>query len=313
MYNDWNDHRSRVLLWTLLLVFASPVQAASVNASSAVVYDEGFFEGSTTIPGVPINSAGSSASTVGYSSSVVPGLAASGHAQALFGALHATAFSAAANPGVGATSQTRGLGGATWADQLTISSATSSGAAFARATFSLSGGLNSLSEAASTGNSTMAAEVRINGALVFSTTAQLVSSGGAITVNDIRRGQALNGVFQIDPATDLTGDFSFDIPFVFGVPFLMSGSLTAFTQALSGAAGAEASASSNFGSSGLWGGISGVHLADGTALGGYSLGSDSGFDWNNAFPAVAVPEPSTYAMLLAGLVFVGFAARRKRQ
>jgi hypothetical protein len=315
MCDNSNDRGIRVLLWSLLLVCASSAQAALISASSAVVYDEGFFTGSVTINGTPANSAGSSSSTVGYNSSIVGGLATSGHGEALFGALHASAFSAAANPGVGATAQTRGLGSAVWIDQITISSPTLTGAAFARAVFSLSGGLNSLSDAAATGNSTIAATVRINGGTVFSTTGQLVSSGAAITTNEINRGQAVNGLFQTDPVSSLTGDFSFDIPFAFGTPFQMMATLDAFTQALSGAAGAVASAHSNFDSSGLWGGISEVHLADGTVLSGYSLSSDSGFDWTNAFAAVpgpgAVPIPATMWLFGLGLLALIGVARRK--
>lgn len=302
----------RVLFWGCLLAFASPVQAGLI-ASSAVVYDEGFFNGSVTTYGPTMNGGGTSA--VGYNSALVPGLATSGSATALYGALHASAFSGIANPGVGATSQTRGLGDAFWSDQLTFSSATLTGQAFARASFSLSGGLNSLSEPGATGNSTIAATIRAGGNTVFSTTGQLVSQSGAITINDMRRGQAVNGVFNIDPVSGLAGRFSFDIPFVFGVAFQMTGDLVAFTQALSGVAGSVASAYSNFGSTGLWEGISAVHLADGTVLSGYSLASTSGFDWMNAFPSApvsTVPVPATLWLFGAGLPgLIGVGRRRK--
>jgi hypothetical protein len=298
--------------WALLLglpfIFVNPAQAALIGTDSAVVYDEGVFSGSTTILGVPANSGGSSASTVGYNSSIVPGLAASGHGEALFGALHATAFAAAAHAGAAqTTTQARGQGGAFWLDQLTISSSTLTGSAFARATFSLSGGLSSLSEpGGAVGNSTVAAAVQINGGTVFSTTGQVVSQNGSIVTNDLRRGQSLNGVLQIDPVSSLAGDFVFDIPFVFGTSFQMFATLTAFTQALAATAGVEASAASNFGSSALWGGISDVHLADGTVLAGYSISSDSGFDYSSAFSSepgpVAVPVPSTLWLLGSGLL-----------
>lgn len=302
----------RVLFWGCLLAFASPVQAGLI-ATSAVVYDEGFFNGSVTIYGPTVNGGGISAA--GYSSALVPGLAASGSAMAGYGELHASAFSGIANPGVGATSQTRGLGGAFWSDQLTFSSATLTGHAFARATFSLSGALNSLSDPGAAGNSTIGARIQAGGNTVFSTTGQLVSQGGAITVNDIRRAQSVNGVANIEPVSDLTGVFSFDIPFDFGVAFQMTGSLDAFTQALSGVGGSVASAHSDFGSSGLWKGISEVHLADGTVLRGYSLASASGFDWINAFPSgpvASVPVPATLWLLGAGLLgLIGVRRRSK--
>jgi len=309
--------RGRILFWGCLLVFASPVQAALI-ANSAVVYDEGLFDGSVTVLGVPASGGGSSAA--GYNSAVVPGLAASGFAAAAYGALYASAFSGVANPGVGATSQTRGLGSAFWSDQLTFSSATLTGPAFAHATFSLSGALDSLSEPGATGNSTISSRIQAGATFsdmstVFSTSGQLVSQSGVITVDDKRRGQGVNGVIDTDSVSSLTGSFSFDIPFVFGVAFLMTGSLDAFTQALSGIAGSEASASSSFGSSGLWGGISEVHLADGTILSDYSLSSSSGFDWTNAVPSVsdpAVPVPATLWLFGAGMLsLIGMARRRK--
>ena len=307
--------------WPLLLglpfIFVNPAQAASVGSDAAVVYDEGIFSGSTTVFGVPVNGPGSSSSTAGYTSGIVPGLAASGHGEALFGALHATAFAGAANGGAAAqTTQVRGQGGAFWLDQVTISSATLTGSAFARATFSISGGLSSLSEVGgSTGNSTIAAEVRINGGAVFSTTGQIVSQNGDIVTNDLRRGQSVNGVLDIDPVSSLTGDFVFDIPFEFGTAFQMFATMTAFTQALAGAAGLEASAASNFGSSALWGGISEVHLADGTVLTGYSINSESGFDYSNAYVSapgeVAVPVPATVWLLGSGLLALICFGRRR--
>lgn len=301
----------RGLFWGCLFAIASPVQAALI-ASSAVVYDEGFFDGSVTINGVTANGGGTS--VVGYNSVLVPGLATSGSATALYGALHANAFSGAANGGFGQTSQTRASGGAFWSDQLTYTSATLTGPAYARAIFSLSGGLNSLSDPGATGNSTIAAMITAGGGTVFSTSGQLLSQSGAITT-DIRRGQSVNGVINTEPVTDLTGRFFFDIPFEFNVAFQMTGSLDAFTQALSGGPGAVASAYSNFGSSGLWGGISEVHLADGTVLSGYSLSSTSGFDWANAFPSgpvSTVPVPGTLWLIGAGLLaLIGVGRHRK--
>jgi MYXO-CTERM domain-containing protein len=302
----------RVLFWGCLLAFASPAQA-TLLATTAVLYDEGFFNGPVTIQGATANGGGASA--IGYNSTAVPGLATSGYAMAEYGALHASAFSAVANPGVGATSQTRGLGGAVWSDQLTFSSATLTGPAFARAFFSLSGGLNSLSESGAAGNSTIAARIQAGGNTVFSTTGQLVSQNGAITINDMRRGQAVNGAINIEAVPGLTGVFAFDIPFEFGVAFQLTGTLDAFTQSLSGVAGSEASAYSNFASTGLWQGISEVHLADGTVLSGYSLGSASGFDWLSAFPSgpvSTVPLPATPWLFGAGLLgLIGVVRRRK--
>ncbi|MBI5461430.1 MAG: hypothetical protein HY941_04505 [Gammaproteobacteria bacterium] len=299
MNNNSNNHRIWVPLSGLLLIAASPVQA-TVIANSAVVYEEP--DSSREV----IYGPSGAVSVASYINAASNGMAAAGYGQAAYGALHASAFSAAI---AGPRNETRGQGGATWIDQVTFSDAALTGtSAFARASFSLSGGLASYSPAVGVGvgNSTVAASVRINGGLVYSTSGQLVSWNGVITTDEIIRGQALNGVYQADPAASLTGTFSFDIPFVFGTAFQMSADLTAFTQAQY-----EASAYSNFGSSGYWGGISEVHLADGTILSGYSLSSASGFDWANAYPTSAVPIPATAWLFGSGLLgLIGIAQRK---
>lgn len=307
MYDNSNNYSMLALLFGLLLIFSNSVQAATVYASSAVVYEEGWLGNGRIVIYGP---SGAGPSATGYTSSLVPGLAASGYGEGSYGALHASAFSGAMT--MGGTTETRGQGSAGWIDQLTISSPTLTGSAFARASFSLAGGLNSLSGATAVGavgNSTVNAIIRIDGGTVFSTSGQIVSRNGVITTNDMRRGQALNGAYQSDPVTGLTGVFSFDIPFVFGTPFQMNAELNAFTQALASATGDVASAYSNFGSSGYWGGISGVHLANGTALSGYTLSSQSGFNWNNA--SSPVPIPAAMWLFGSGLLGLISVARRK--
>lgn len=294
-----------VLFCGSLLALSSPVQAGLIASSSALFEDEPG-RGSLQILSGPAGSL----SAVSYTSTI--GLASGGFGHAEYGALHASAEAISA----GDTAQTRGQGSASWIDQLTFSSSTLSGSAFARASFSLSGGLSSMSNATGVGalaNSTIGSIVSVNGLQVYSSTGQLVSRNGVLETNRITQGSSLNGVLQTDPASTLTGVFSFDIPFVFNNPFQLSGNLTAFVQAMTSSTGDLASAHSNFGSTGTWGGISSVHLADGTVLNDYRLSSDSGFAWSNAFPAVSpVPEPGSLVMLMSGLVCLAGLRRRKK-
>ena len=273
------------VLPALLCAISGAAQAAALIGSSFVIYE---FPGTerTQLQGLPTDLNGANQSAVGYANSP---FAASGYGSASFGALHASAFSSSQSVD---RSELRGQGGATWIDDITITKTGSTGPAFARAAFSLNGALSSMSDTALPGsmaNATVAASVHINGQLVFSTAGQLVSRNGVIEVNQITRGVASNGAFETNPASDLSGTFSFDIPFQFGLSFRMIASLTAFTQVIT-VNGAQSSAHSDFDSSGYWGGISDVHLADGTLLSGYAINAPSGFDWGNAY--APVPEPA---------------------
>lgn len=298
--------RRYFLLAAYSAAFAVPAQAQTLSAHSFALYEEEPGRASLTVlsgPGGPLSS-------ISYAGT---GLASGGYGEADFGALHASASAIA----TGDAAQTRGQGGAFWIDSVTFASASLAGAAFARFSFSLSGALSSMTGPTSAGavaNSTISALVRANGSQVFSTTGQLVTRNGAIETNQLTRGVATSGSFQSDPVSSLAGTFSFDVPIVFNSAFQLRAEMTAFTQALTSFAGDEASAHSSFGSSGYWGGLSEVHLADGTVLSGYSVSSASGFDWTRAYGApvtAPIPEPETYAMLLAGLGLVAFVTRRR--
>ena len=293
-----------ILLCVVLTLCAVPVQAALISDAS-VVYNEGDGSGNHQITG-----ATGITSIAGYNSTIVPGLAASGYGNAEYGALHASAYAGTIGRGpADLATQARAGGGASWTDAITIVGNGLTGLAYAHASFSITGGLNSLSDLSiigSVGNSTIGAVItinpnQINENQVFHTEGQLHSQ---------------NGVIDISTATGLfIGTFQFDIPFTFGQQFQMFANLSAEAQALAASPNAAASGTSTFDSTGRWGGISNVHLADGTLLNGYTLDSQSGFNWLNAYGAATapVPEPETYAMLLAGLGLMALAVRRRKQ
>jgi hypothetical protein len=73
-----------------------------------------------------------------------------------------------------------------------------------------------------------------------------------------------------------------------------------------GFSSASAELTANYGNSLVWGGISSVIDANGNPIVGFTVSSDSGFNY-----AQAVPEPGTWTMLLAGVGLLGWLARHK--
>jgi hypothetical protein len=74
-------------------------------------------------------------------------------------------------------------------------------------------------------------------------------------------------------------------------------------------------ATSDFFSTLEWVGIDSVRDAQGNLVSGWSVASASGFDYSRSYASqiAAVPEPETYAMMLAGLGLVGWAVRRRKR
>lgn len=288
-----------VLLSGLLLLLASGTQA-TLSASSSAGYAEPHIESLTFFQGAtgPVSSVGA-VGPLGVA-------AASGNAAASYGALHSAATAV-----VGGDGQARGGAGSLWIDSVTLSSA-STGAATGRATFNLSGALSSRVDGMSTAayaSSTVAAVVMVGAVQVFSVNAQLLHRNPSNSAYDIDtiNVSGLNVAFV--PGS-LAGSYSFDMPIVLGTPFQLYASLNTEARAFGSSGVDNTQANSDFGSTGYWGGISAVQLADGTVVSDFSAQSTSGFDWAHAYSA-PVPEPGTWAFMLAGIAFLGQAARRR--
>ena len=115
-----------------------------------------------------------------------------------------------------------------------------------------------------------------------------------------------------DIGTTATGQESFvlffdELPFEFGRN--ISTTLKLVTTAAFGTrAGSTAYASAEYGNTMTWTGLSNVRDSSGGLVTGYSaLGAESGFDF-----ASPIPEPTGTALMLAGLVALGFRLRRRQ-
>lgn len=107
---------------------------------------------------------------------------------------------------------------------------------------------------------------------------------------------------------DALGTFTYTVPFTFGVPFNLSMALTVQSWAYANGI-AEAASLLDASHSFDWAGIQDVTF-NGESV-AFDLRSASGTDWTQSF-VMAVPEPSTGVLLLAGMTAMLIATRRRR-
>ncbi len=112
--------------------------------------------------------------------------------------------------------------------------------------------------------------------------------------------------------SDLTPVITLHIPVIFGFQTGLSYTLDVLAGAfVSTRPGENASSVDSFVDYTLsWGGITGVFDSSGNTVLDFTDTSMSGFDYYQQ--TAAIPEPETYAMLLAGLGLLGVAARRRK-
>ena len=121
-----------------------------------------------------------------------------------------------------------------------------------------------------------------------------------------------NGSGQNDASAIINDSVNFAIPVALGQSFSFGvyGYALAGMRSASGVPGIS-TAATDFSHTVTWGGVVGIYDANGQRLSDVSLTSASGADWTRSF-AAPVPEPDTYAMMLAALGLLGFQARRKK-
>lgn len=124
-----------------------------------------------------------------------------------------------------------------------------------------------------------------------------------------------DGTRLVDSSFPESGWLSVSTPVVFGVPFDLTldleTSATAYGLSILGVPGRGAF-DLDLSRSLYWGGVDGVVDANGNSL-AYTLLSESGIDYTRSFvPSTAVPEPTTYGALGAGLLALLVLGRRRR-
>ena len=121
----------------------------------------------------------------------------------------------------------------------------------------------------------------------------------------------------LDSLENEAGSYSIVLPikvnFRFGSEFDFGLGLITVAGAFADGLNGISYSSVDFGHTLTWGGINKITDANGNVLNGVTIASGSNFDFfAPATVPSAVPEPETYAMLLAGLGLIGTIARRRR-
>jgi hypothetical protein len=293
-----------------LLTLAVPSYAATT--SEATIYGLGgtpdqFNPITSTTPGVPAS----------ISRVDVPGLGgalSSGSASAVStpGFLSSTTLGASSGvPGWHADSTSINNSRATWTDTITINAAGHANeGGYITALLDFSGAVDN----SYTPNNGIANIAFANEQLSFCSVITGTPSCRSYSTNPTGN-QDINDVHLTDSPI---ADFEIKIGVTFGQGTDVSFSVDTFTRAGAGTYYGDPITMEASGFADLsvrWAGITGVFLNDNTRLDtGITASTSSGFDVINGFPAAApVPEPETYAMMLAGLGLLGFAARRRKR
>jgi hypothetical protein len=120
------------------------------------------------------------------------------------------------------------------------------------------------------------------------------------------------------PGSSVAGSLDVLIPFTFGSSLHLDYWLESSVRAAAGlrtVGGAPVSTEARADYSLSWAGISSIRDVAGNLVASYTVTSGSGFDYEHAYgfvPTAPIPEPETYALMLAGLGLLALASRRRK-
>lgn len=301
----------RTLSECALLVLVATATLASTTAVAATYtsvqidgIDGGLVNKSSTLSNAPIALSGTGTGVRGGTTS------ASAAANATEGLLIVDTLAAStAISHINSTTSANAYATARWSDVITIDAGALNGNfGYINALIDVSGGIGGMASPVTSFGETSDANMQI------SVYGPGYSTGPYPTVFSATASGAPgnSSTSAIDPITDLI----VRIPVVFGYGTTIGFQLDAFSKATTNtyfSSSGDIDAKAGTVASLRWAGITGVFRNDDSALTNFTVRSESGLDYSVAVPALAVPEPSVIAMLLAGLGMLGVAAHRRRE
>jgi hypothetical protein len=297
-----------IVVGALTFIGAGISQLAIANTSASAASRLGssnLSDAHTATSGQAVNASSSQAG--GYSGTAIG--QSSGTSNAAEGSLraYASANGSTVAPSPSGSINVAGYARASWNDYLTIGAGNLFGQqGYITAELNLSGAFS---------GSLLGAPQAYSGELTRYASLQILGTGmsgncGGWNYCEVKEANGTLGVANYSPSLSV---INVSIPLTFGFQAGLSYTMDVIASAFvltRGSLGSSADSAIDYTLS--WGAITGVFEKNGNAVSNFTATSTSGFDYLRQV-AAPIPEPETYAMMLAGLGLIGVMTRRRRQ